>query len=613
MSWTLPAASVVDGLGLGLLLASTEGRILGASRRVGALLGIDPASLVGQSVDQIGLERPVATERRSTRMLRKSNGEPVRQHMRAVPIQPDGQSLAWLLEFTDPPDEIEAALRKSEANYRNLVETVQDLIWSVDCEGRFTFVNPAARRMLGYDPAEMIGRRFQDFQDPEVSRRDSQVHARILAEGVPFPHYETVLRHKDGHAVHVCANAILIRDDEGRIVGTTGTSQDITERRRTEEAMRHAQKLESLGVLAGGIAHDFNNLLVGILGNAGLAERELAASSPIRAYLANIARAAQRAADLTRQLLAYTGKGQFLIGPIQINDLVQDMVELLRVSLPKKVALRLELAEGLPPIRGDSGQIQQIVLNLVTNGAEAVDRPSGLVTISTGIRTLDRASIAHHHAGWNVEPGSFVFLEVSDDGCGMPPQVLDRIFDPFFTTKETGRGLGLAAILGIVRGHRGAIHVYSEVGGGSSFKVFLPSDHTPAEEAPPIPEASVFRGTGTILIVDDSPEVLVAAQLILENAGFQVVIAPGGAEAAEAVGARPDEFAAVLLDMTMPGMTGEETFRELRRLRPDLRIVLSSGYNQLEALHRFVGRGLAGFIQKPYTPDALVEAIRAVL
>ncbi|MBI4617945.1 MAG: response regulator [Planctomycetes bacterium] len=364
--------------------------------------------------------------------------------------------------------------------------------------------------------------------------------------------------------------------------------------------------------MAGGIAHDFNNLLVGVLGNAGLAEKDLPPSSPVRRYLANIAKAAQRAADLTRQLLAYSGKGQFVIKPVSLNEVVRDMADLIEVSLPKRVSLALHLASDLPYVAADSGQIQQVILNLVTNGAEATGGAGGLVAITTGVQHLERDSLTDF-SGWHVEPGMFVFVEVTDTGAGISTGILEKIFDPFYTTKATGRGLGLAAVLGIVRGHRGAIHVYTEIGRGSSFKVFFPvTEEAPRLEDPAAPEAG-WRGRGTVLVVDDDAEVRTAAALILEYAGFQTRVASDGDEAIRTFRDDPSGIVAILLDMTMPGKCGEETFRALRRVRPDVKVILSSGYNEHEATERFVGRGLAGFIQKPYTPDALISAFRTAL
>ncbi len=402
--------------------------------------------------------------------------------------------------------------------------------------------------------------------------------------------------------------AAVIRDASGAVAGAIETLLDITEIKQAEEErmnlerqVLHAQKLESLGVLAGGIAHDFNNLLMAVLGHADLALMDLSPLSPARGNIQEIETAARRAAELCRQMLAYSGKGRFIIESLDICELIEEMVHLLKTSIAKNVMLNLHLDNKIPPISGDASQIRQIIMNLITNASEAIGERPGSIRITTGLMHCDRAYLEHLALSEELEEGEYVYLEVSDTGCGMDKETMGRIFDPFFTTKFTGRGLGLAAVQGIVRGHKGALKVYSEAGKGTTFKVLFPAVNTegPVHRHEAVSDTH-WKGSGTILLVDDEEMVRSIAGEMLERLGFQVLTARDGVEALEVYQQRHPEIAGVLLDLTMPQMDGEETLRELRKIHPSVRVVLSSGYNKQEITQRFAGKGLAGFIQKPY-------------
>jgi len=405
---------------------------------------------------------------------------------------------------------------------------------------------------------------------------------------------------------------------------------DITERKRMEKErlqlerrLLQSQKLESLGILAGGIAHDFNNLLMAILGNVDLALSDLSPLSPARESIREIETATRRAADLARQMLAYSGKGKFVLERIDLNELVREMSHLLEVTLSKKAVLKYNFAEFLPRMEGDPTQIRQIVMNLLTNASEAIGEQSGVVALSTGAMFCDRPYLR------NLEPfvgapdgappaeGLYVYFEVADTGCGMDAETLGRIFDPFFTTKFTGRGLGLAAVLGIVRGHRGLIKVYSEPGRGTTFKVLFPACAEKTEQTAAAVAATgaaaPWRGAGLVLVADDEETVRSITRRQLERLGFEVATAADGAEALERFRADADRVACVLLDLTMPKLGGEEVFRELRRIRPDARVILMSGYNEQDATQRFTGKRLAGFLQKPFRAQDLVDKLREIL
>jgi signal transduction histidine kinase/CheY-like chemotaxis protein len=390
----------------------------------------------------------------------------------------------------------------------------------------------------------------------------------------------------------------------------------IAERARSDEKMLQKQKLESLGVLAGGVAHDFNNLLTGILGNASLALDCVPESSPTARMLRDVVEASERAAHLTKQMLAYAGKGRFFVQTIDLSDVVREISHLIKSSIPKNAQIRLDLAERLPCIEADGSQIQQLVMNLVINAAEAIPEDQiGNVLVTTRPQHVDENYLAQLAASGDIAPGEYVALEVHDTGIGMDEQTLSRIFDPFFTTKFAGRGLGLAATQGIVRGHKGLLKVYTTPGQGSTFKVLFPAlteERPPAEVAPQITIKQSKRA-GTVLVIDDEEIVRRSAKAALEQAGFDIVLAENGVEGFQLFQALAAKISLVLLDLTMPGPGGEEVLRQIKAAKPQAKVILSSGYNEVEVIQRFTGKGLAGFIQKPYTAAALIDKVNRAL
>jgi CheY-like chemotaxis protein/two-component sensor histidine kinase len=336
--------------------------------------------------------------------------------------------------------------------------------------------------------------------------------------------------------------------------------------------------------------------------------------SPAKPYLEALEAAVLRAADLTKQMLAYSGKGRFVIKQVDLSRLVEEVTRLLSVALPKSVTLRFLLGPELPIVEADVAQLQQVVMNLVTNAAEAIGDHDGTVSITTDAMVLGDAYPPATFAGQPLTPGRYVTLEVSDTGCGMSPDMILKIFEPFFTTKRSGRGLGLSAMLGILRGHHAGLTIYSEPGRGSTFKVYFPASGREVEPAPPpASAASGVRPSGMALVVDDEPMLRrVVAQLVREL-GFEVLEAANGIEAVELVRQHRSAIALVLMDMTMPKMGGKEAFRAIRAIEATMPVILCSGYNEQEAVQSFLGRGLAGFLQKPYQASELEEAVRAAL
>ncbi len=637
---------------------------------------------------------------------------------------------------------VEQALRKSEAQYRNLVETSRDVIWSMDLDGRWTFVNNAARGVYGYEPAEMLGHSVTEFVPAELIERTEMLLDELRA-GKPRLRFETRHIRKDGSAGHLTVSAIPVRDDYGTVVGYAGTAADVSERKEAEQQLhqahcrfeslvagmplgyvvwspesrvlewnpaaseifgysgeealgreatelliptagrsafdemlravldgrrsqgvsillnrkksgekiqcewyntlipnqksdgihgvatmirdvsererfeaqlRQSQKLESLGMLAGGVAHDFNNLLVGIMGNASLAMDKLPGDeADLRPLLERVVNAGRRATDLTQRMLAYAGRATCDVRIMDLNSMVREMVEFVVAAVPKNVALQTQTSDKLPLIKADSGQIQQVIMNLLMNGAEAIGDEGGEVAVSTWVEQLDQRRIAVEFPEHQLDAGPHVCLEVRDTGCGMSADILSRIYDPFFSTKFAGRGLGLSAILGIVRAHRGTITVSSREGVGTTFRVLLPAA---AHVAGPQPAKRYSKGLprgSTLLVIDDEEDIRDVVRAVLEMRGISVITAEDGRSGIAAFRAQPDEIDAILLDMNMPGMSGEAVFEELLRIRPDAKVILSTGYSEQEVATHFANAPLAGFVHKPYTANALVEKIGAAM
>jgi PAS domain S-box-containing protein len=516
------------------------------------------------------------------------------------------------------------SLRASEERFRTLVETSNDWIWETDARDVYTYSSPRVRGLLGYEPATVLGRHPCELAGPGEAGRLREILAEYTRDRRPISGFEKLLRHRDGRLVAVETSAVPTFDAQGIFRGYRGIDRDISGRKHAEEErlhlerrVLHAQKLESLGILAGGIAHDFNNLLVAILGNAELALLEMPPTAAGCPAVRDIRQAAVRAAELTNQMLAYSGKGRFVVEPLDLGALVRETARLIEVSVGKNARLQYDLADDLPLVNADAAQLRQVVMNLVTNASEAIESRAGegLIYLRTSLVHLGADDLPAEASNENLPAGPYVALDVADTGCGMSSEVKARLFDPFFTTKFQGRGLGLAAVQGIVRGHGGALTIESEPGRGTCIRVVLPvgtGRAKPVDPAAARPEP-MWQGHGTALVIDDDGAVRLIARRLLERMGYTVLVAENGAVGLEVFRARPQEIDFVLLDLTMPVMGGEQTFAELRQLRADLRVILASGYNEQDATSRFVGAGLAGFIKKPFTIGDLSAVIRATL
>ena len=390
---------------------------------------------------------------------------------------------------------------------------------------------------------------------------------------------------------------------------------DVSDRLVLERRVQQVQRLESLGLLAGGVAHDFNNLLTGILGHAELARTALSSDHDACRHLDGIALAALRAADLARQMLRYSGHASPQRVPVHLRAVLEECVRMMGPSFAGTVRLTCHFAPELPMVEADATQVRQIAMNLLTNALDAVGEQGGEITLSTGVATLGHAELQRTVAGQQAAAGRYAYLEVGDTGPGIAPHVQARIFDPFFTTKFAGRGLGLAVVLGLVKGHGGAIEVTAPPGRGSTFRVYLPAGETAAATAPlpAMPVETLSIRSATILLVDDEDAVRRVAEQMLLLDGHRVVSAKDGREAVELFARLAPEIDCVLLDLTMPHMDGREAFVELRRLRPDVRVVLSSGYDAPRTLQDLAGRSPTGFVQKPFQIQELLDAVRRAL
>ena len=515
---------------------------------------------------------------------------------------------------------VEEALRESEQHYQVLADLSPVGIFRTDDRGRCLYVNDRTCEIAGMTAEEVRQGRWDLTFHPEDKDRVADEWRKVLRGEKPS-NMEQRFLHRDGTTVWALVHFAAERGPSGEITGCIGTVADITDRKRAEEANRkleaqvqHAQRLQSLGILAGGLAHDFNNLLTVILGNARMAVMELPAESPAVDNLAEIETASSRAAELTSQMLAYSGKGQFTLQAVNLSRLTEEIANLLQTVIPKKTVIQYDLPPALPTIEADPAQVRQIVMNLITNAAEAIGERSGVIKVGTGIVDADRAYLSASYFDDHLPAGRYVYLEVSDTGCGMDPETQSKIFDPFFTTKFTGRGLGLAAVLGIVRAHHGALKVTSQPGLGSTFRLLFPNSDKTEEVRTEAPASTrIWRDRGTILVIDDEPGVRNLARMILEKSGFTVLTAGDGADGIQVFRRYVREVSAIILDLTMPAMNGEEALAELRRIRGGVPIVLCSGYGEQEVANRFAGKGLAGILKKPYEPAALVETLERVL
>ncbi len=514
--------------------------------------------------------------------------------------------LEGLLEALTKRKHVEQALRENEQHFRSLVEAAGSPIFVIDSQYKVRQFNQAAESLHGTVRSENMGQDycrllFEDYREPF-----RQAASRVM-RGEAVKGLEVELPDAFADRRRVVWNLTGLKDWQGRTTAVIGVGQDITDQQRTSENIAQAQKLETIGQLAGGIAHHFNNLLTIIMGNAELMQRSLPGDSDCQHLAQQVIQAAQRAGDLTTQLLAFARKGRFKLERVELNELLRRTVKLLTVTIDKRVEMHLNLSEEPCCTRGDSSQLENVFLNLCLNARDAMPQ-GGLVELSTEITSVDHPTARR----LDIDPGGYVCVTVCDTGVGMDDETRSRIFEPFFTTKEVGKGagLGLASVYGCVRNHGGGVEVHTEEGEGTTFHVYLP---VAREETSQPATASEPRGSGTILLVDDEESVRAFVAKVLRSFGYKVISCANGQEAVETFSQSPDRYDLVILDMVMPKLDGLDTFRRMKKIKPDLRAMLSSGFSIGDLPGEILEEGVLDFLAKPYRIDQLSQKVQRAI
>ena len=627
---------IVEGSFQGILIHQDE-RICFANDSLARMFDYDSADeLIGRPVWEtfVTPEHSVELKLRTQQLLEGQSLPPhpgwraTGKKGRSISVLTSATRILWqgraaieslFLDVTEQR-KMETALRESEQRFRSLTALAPVGIAMTDTHGNCVFVNQRWCELVGMTPAQSSGLGWQRAMHPDDKNRLFSEWQTARQSGKEFGADLRVIS-PEGRISYLRGAATRLRDGEGNINGFVGTIIDLTDRIRAEEDRRametqlqQSQKLESLGVMAGGIAHDFNNLLTSILGYADLASLELPAGSSARPLIAEVMNGTRRAAALTQQMLAYSGKGRFVVESVNLSTLIEEMSRLLQMSASGKCVIRYNLTKDLPAAEADSSQIQQVLMNLVINASEAIGATTGDILVSTGIRHCEHAFLKGSCFPDLPREGMYVFFSVADNGVGMSAEIRSRIFEPFFTTKFTGRGLGLAAVLGIVRGNRGAILCDTEPGRGTTFTVLLPASGLSANQPVPVTRLpSNWCGSGNVLVVDDEESIRRIASGMLTSMGFTVMTASHGLEGVEIFQSDPTAFRLILLDINMPHLDGPAALCEMRRVRNNVKAILSSGYNEPSVLNCLSGDGPSAFIQKPYALEDLRNVVRRVL
>lgn len=621
---------------VGIFLTDSQGRCLYSNPRLQAITMLSAEQLLGNGwterlypddaervVREWQIYARTGREQVTEYRLRWPDGSVHWIRSRNAPLLDDAGELVGhvgTIEDITERRQIEEALRTSEERFRLAVNAIPYPLVMYDTDLRIQFVNTPGLALTGYDEQQLIGQTDETLLDSELTQHYMPTLRRTAALRITQS-IECTFRRSKGDRTFLMTYVPLL-DDLGNLHQILGIAYDISERSRAEEQrialerkLLETQKLESLGVLAGGIAHDFNNLLGAILGNADLALLDLPTDSSPYECVAQIKLATQRAADLTQQMLAYSGRGRFIVQRVDLNALIREMHHLLSASIDRTATVHYQLAVGLPPLMADATQLRQVVMNLLTNAAEAIGAAGGVITVRTMLLDADRDYLASTDLASELPTGRYIALSVSDTGTGMEPATLAKIFDPFFTTKFTGRGLGLAAVQGIVRGHHGTLKVQSTPGCGTTFTILLPPvlDLAAAVSSPlgqSTASAIRWQGHGTVLVVDDEPTVRTTAARALERFGFSVLLAADGRIGVELFRNHATTIACVLLDLTMPQLNGAQALQAIRAINPSTRVIVMSGYDEQEVLGRFADAVPDAFLHKPFLPDELQAVLQ---
>ena len=596
-------------------------------------LGKDGTRLVGQHVSAFGEDAGKgATQQEIIRRTLqegawrgevtniRSDGSAVMLDCRSQVVKDDeGRAIALCGISTDVTErkKAEEALRESEHRFRELFNNINDLIYTQDLGGRFLSVNRAMCSSLGYGEDELIGKRASEFMKPEFAGLFEQEYLdRLKTSG--YHNGTAVYFTKSGEKIYLEYRSSLVRPEKGEPY-ISGMGRDVTDKILSEkkiDSLRkqyyHAQRMEAIGTLAGGIAHDFNNILGIILGNTELAMLGLPEWNPARENLEEVCRATLRARDLVTQILLFARQKEHVLSTLLVEPIVKESLKMLRASIPTTVEMRQEIREGLPPILADPSQIQQIVMNLCTNAGQVMEAEGG--TLEVTLDSIDLSSPMDTLTG-KIPVGPYVRLRVHDTGPGITSENLDRVFEPFFTTKGVGEGtgLGLAVVHGIVRERSGGISLESEPGHGTTFTVYLPATTGEAVERETEKRSAPPRGSERILFIDDEPMIIRLGKRMLENLGYKVETLERSTEALETFRRDPSRFDLVITDMTMPGMRGDKLAEEIMAIRPDIPMILCTGYSRQITEERAREIGIRAFVMKPLTANELGNVVRRVL
>jgi len=514
---------------------------------------------------------------------------------------------ATLIDITERK-RTDQKLEDERALLLSLLHSIPDFIFFKDRDGRYRGCNPAFQIYSGLEESDIIGRKLGDLFPHDLAESLEREDDQLYATGQPA-RYDRVLETKLGQRfVEMVLNPMV--DAQGNIIGLLGIGRDITERRRLEDQLREAGKMEAVGRLAGGVAHDFNNLLTIILGSLGLARTMLSSRPDVRDVLIESESAANRAAELTRQLLGFARRQPLAVQPLDLSQCVADTVKLLRRTIDSRIAIETRFEPHLWTAEADDGQVSQVLINLCLNARDALPE-GGVIRISAGNVQIDVVDSAKN---LDARPGEYVCLTIHDNGAGIAPEVRARIFEPFFTTKPFGKGtgLGLAVVFGIIRQHRGWIECSSEPGEGTRFDIFLPRSLKPAGTVSPLPDALPIASSETILLVDDEPMIRELGRITLSKQGYRVLLAEDGLVAVEAYRTHRDSIDLVILDLSMPNMSGKEALKRLRAMNPEVRVLIASGYSP-DQFEEGGLEGALGYVSKPYKLPVLLAAIRTAL
>ena len=507
------------------------------------------------------------------------------------------------------------ALRKSEEKYRTILESIEEGYFETDLEGNLTFFSNPFCKILGYSPSQLMGMNTRQYTTPKTAEKMDRITEQLLESGMPenVTSYDVI--RPDGNKVLLELSFSILKDTDGEPIGFKGVLRDVSERKKAEEEkhkletqLQQAQKMESIGTLAGGIAHDFNNILMGIQGNASLMLLKINSEHPNYEKIKNIETYVQNGTTLTKQLLGFARRGKYLVKATDLNDII-DKSSSLFARTKKEIQVHTNFFDTIWTVEVDRGQIEQVLLNLYVNAWQAM-LDGGDLYLSTENVILDRTYVKPY----KVEPGRYVKISVTDTGVGIDKSTQERIFEPFFTTKEMGRGtgLGLASVYGIIKSHGGYINVYSELDQGTTFTIYLPASGKEADGETEV-LVDIVKGSGTILLIDDEKMILDVGRELLVELGYTVLPAMSGQEAMDVYEKEQDKIDMIIMDMIMPGMSGSETFDRLKKINPDVKILLSSGYSVDGQATQILRRGCDGFIQKPFNMNQLAEKIQKIL